>query len=100
MSDAPKLVMGHAAFHAAGGRADHAEAPTKSGSAQPQVVKQPRGGTPYRHVWLVLWVEQDTQRSGVHGVFNDENSARTETERANYNTIGRVYRAEQWPINS
>jgi hypothetical protein len=52
---------------------------------------------PYKHVWLVLWAEQDTQRSGVHGVFSDEDSALRTVEFLNA-TPGRVYRAEQWSI--
>lgn len=54
---------------------------------------------PYKHVWLVLWAEQDTQRSGVHGVYADEDAARTAVARLNYMS-GRVYRVEQWPIIS
>ncbi len=52
---------------------------------------------PYKHVWLVLWAERDTQRNGVHGVFTDEDAARRNVELLNA-TMGRVYRMEQWPI--
>lgn len=52
---------------------------------------------PYKHVWIVLWAEQDTQRSGVHGVFTDVDAARDQAAKLNH-TMGRVYRVEQWPI--
>lgn len=52
---------------------------------------------PYKHCWLVLWAEQDTQRSGVHGCFSDEDAARNAVKSLNF-TMGRVYRAECWPI--
>ncbi len=61
---------------------------------------------PYKHVWLVLWKEQDTERSGVHGVFTDEDEARRVVERANcagdkrnrLPDMAKIYRAECWPI--
>ena len=52
---------------------------------------------PCSAVWIVLYNEPDTQRSGIHGVFAEESSARLAANSCN-RTMRAVYRAEKWSL--